>query len=240
MILFLLLFFIIIMPLILNYLYNSDAPLNFFQVGYSISDILSYYGSVLTFIGTVSLGVITVYQNYISQQKTNEINKLTLELQKKNMAMAEQRYGVERENEINRNTPKFELKNRGCNGHYMNLQAELKNVSNIIVSGIKSITLEVFDENNVIVTTSDKVKIKESSLLSGDKTTIEFHNNALKSEKVKSAFGQNSHSDLKAFTMIWKFQCEDQLGNIHYYRANFYIKVSNEYKGDFWDVQKVG
>lgn len=83
------LFFIVIIPLILNKVYYLDAPCKFFKVGYTISDILDYYGAILTFIGTASLGIITICQNYISQKKTDEVNKLTLELQKKSMAMAE-------------------------------------------------------------------------------------------------------------------------------------------------------
>lgn len=240
-IVFLLLFFIIIMPLVLNWLYYSDAPSDFFEVGYGISNILDYYGSILTFIGTVSLGIITVYQNYVSQKKTDEVNKLTLELQKKSMAMAEQNYEKEKLNQLNKNTPKFELRSRGCNGHYMNLWADLKNVSNIIVSGIKSVSFEVFDESNTIVTTSDKVKSKESSLLPGEETKIEFHNIALKSKNLVNVSGLQVYGSLKNFTMIWRFQCEDTYGNVHYYKAEqINIEDSNKFVGDYWSVEKVG
>lgn len=60
---------IIIMPFVLNAIYYSDAPFDFFYVGYEILDILDYYGDVLTFIGTVGLGFFAVYQNHISQKK---------------------------------------------------------------------------------------------------------------------------------------------------------------------------
>lgn len=76
-------FFIIFMPLIINKIYYLNAPCDFFIVGYDISSILDYYGAILTFIGTIGLGAITVYQNIISQKKTDEVNKLTLQLQKK-------------------------------------------------------------------------------------------------------------------------------------------------------------
>ena len=126
---FLFLFFIILMPLILNTIYYLDAPCAFFSVGYDISNILDYYGSIMTFIGTIILGSITVYQNYLSQKKTEEVNKLTLELQKKSMALAEQNYNKEKLDEVKKSTPKFELKIGGCNGYYMNLSSTLKNVS---------------------------------------------------------------------------------------------------------------
>lgn len=62
-------FFIIIIPFILNKIYSFTAPLEFFNVSYSRDTVLNYYGAVLTFIGTVSLGVVTVYQNSIAQKK---------------------------------------------------------------------------------------------------------------------------------------------------------------------------
>ncbi|WP_410506362.1 hypothetical protein ACER0A_004785 [Haloimpatiens sp. FM7315] len=234
------LFFIIIMPLILNLIYYLDAPCDFFDVGYDISNILDYYGAILTFIGTVSLGIITVYQNYVSQKKTDEVNKLTLELQKKSMAMAEKNYEKEKLYEINKNSPKFELINSGCNGRHMNLCAVLKNVSDIIISGLKSISFEVFDESNAIVTTSDKVKSKVFSLSPGQETQIEFHNTELKSQKLIDLYGQQVYESLKKFTMIWSFQCEDSYGNIHYYKAKLYVEDSNNFVGDLWSVEKVG
>lgn len=230
------LLFLIVIPLILNWIYFLDAPFDFFNVKFSISSILGYYGAVLTFIGTVSLGIITVFQNYVSQKKNDEINRLTLELQKKSMAMAEQRYEKEKKDEINKNTPKFELKNSGSNGHYMNLRVSLTNVSDIIVSGIKSISFEVLDRANKIVTTSDKVKSKKSSLSAGDVTTIDFQNEELRSTMSE----QNKYESLKNFTMEWSFQCEDQFGNTHYYKAKIHIEDSNNFVGDFWEIQKVG
>lgn len=236
----LVLFFIIIMPLILNIIYYSKVPFHFFYVGYDISNILDYYGSILTFIGTLILGIITVYQNYVSQKKTDEVNKLTLELQKKSMAMAEKSYEKEKLCETNKNTPKFEVRNLGYNGCYMNLYAELKNVSSIIVSGIKSVSFEVFDEFNTTVTTSDKVKSDVFSLSPGEKTKIEFHNSELQCKKQTSMDGQQVYERLKNFTMIWGFQCEDPNGNIHYYKANLYVEDHDKFYEHLWEVEKVG
>lgn len=234
------LFFIIIMPLILNMIYYLDAPFDFFNVGYDISSILNYYGAVLTFVGTVSLGIITVYQNYISQKKTDEVNKLTLQLQKKSMAMAEQNYEKEKLYITDKKIPKFELKNSFSNGHYMNLRAELKNVSDFIVSGIKSVSFEVFDESDTIVTTSEKVKSKAFSLSPGQETLIEFNNIALGSKNLVNVYGQEVYDSFKKFTMVWSFQCEDSYSNIHYYKAKLYIEDINKFDNVLWTVEKVG
>ena len=54
-----------------------------------MADILSYYGSVLIFIGTSALSIATYFQNKKAQEKSEEVNRLQLELQRKSMAMAE-------------------------------------------------------------------------------------------------------------------------------------------------------
>ncbi|AXI00035.1 hypothetical protein DV702_10060 [Sporosarcina sp. PTS2304] len=230
----------IIGPLLLNWIYYLKAPWDFLAVGYDLPNLLGYYGAVLTFLGTMSLGIVTVYQNYVSHQKTVEINRLTLELQKKSMAIAEQRYEKEQLNEIKKNTPKFEIKNKGSNGSYMNLQAELKNVSSIIVSGIKSISFEVFDEKDSIILTSQKVKNKETSLPPAESTTIEFHNEQLRPNEFNVGYGGKTHVGLKNLTMVWSFQCEDQFEITHYFKAKLHIEDSEIFVGHNWNVQKVG
>lgn len=122
----------------------------------------------------------------------------------------------------------------------MNLKAELKNVSDIIVSGIKSVSFEVFDEFDTLLTTSDKVKSKVSSLLPGQDTKIEFHNRELQSKNSKVEYGRQVYGSLQNFNIIWRFQCEDTYGNVHYYKAQLYIKDSNEFVMDLWKVEKVG
>lgn len=229
-IIFLFLFFIIIMPFILDKIYYLTTPCDFFKLGYSVDNILEYYGAILTFIGTLSLGIITVYQNYMSQKKTYEINNLTLELQKKSMAMAEQNYEKEKLNEITKRAPKFELRNSCYNGNYMNICALLKNVSNNFVSGIKSISLEAVYESNYIVLASNKVKSEALSLSPGQEIKIEFHNSELGTEN-KAA------DSSKKVTMTWSFQCEDSYSNTHYYKATLSNAVDEKL---LWKVEKVG
>lgn len=233
-------FLIIIMPYILDRVYYWNSPCKFFNVDYNISNILEYYGAVLTFIGTVSLGIITVYQNYTSQKKTDEINKLTLELQKKSMILAEQNYKKESQNDIKKGAPKFELRNVGCNGMYMNLNAVLKNVSDNFASEIKSISFRILSESNVTVATSDKVQIKAFSLSPGQETYIEFRNNELRSKNLINLYGQQVYEGLKDFKISWEFQCEDTYSDIHYYRALLSVKDSNNFVGDAWLVKRIG
>lgn len=186
------------------------------------------------------MGVVTIYQNYIAQKKTDKVNELTLELQIKSMAMAEHLYNKEQSSKLNEKLPKFELKNRMMNGHYMNLVAELKNVSSDIISGIKSISFKVYDDSNNIIITSEKVKCHQASLLSGQASNIDFNNAELGHRQLKLS-GEQVYKSLKNFTIEWEFQCEDIFSNTHYYRAYLHdIRDSNEFTDKLWEVKKVG
>jgi len=217
-------FFIIVMPLILNKIYYSDSQSHFFEVNFSLDTILGYYGTVLTFIGTTLLGAITVYQNHIAQKKTDEVNRLTLELQNKVAFLAEEQYKqVIAQSE--KNVPKFELQIDLISGYYKDLRCILKNVSDTIVSGINHLSFGVVNELENITTVNVITKIKKSSLSSGEATTISFSNIAL------NGLGND---------IFWRFKCEDSYGNVFYYKATIHIDDVMNPKKDSWIIKRVG
>lgn len=224
-------FIIMIIPLILNKIYYAKPICDFVIVGYDINYILEYYGNVLTFVGTVSLGVITVYQNHLSQKKTDEVNQLQLELSKKSMALAEQSY----EKQIEETIPKFVIENSSCNGNYMNLTVGIKNVSKIIVSRLKSVSFEVLDSEKNVLLTSDEVVINKTSLVSGEMTAVEFRNKEFGN-------GQPMMDEWKNVLLVWKFQCDDEYSKVHYYKATsaFGDCTILEFRNKTWNVEKVG
>ena len=52
-------------PLIIHVLFKIKAPNSFWVAEWSAGDLLSYYGSILAFLGTVVLGILALYQNHI-------------------------------------------------------------------------------------------------------------------------------------------------------------------------------
>ena len=72
---------VVFLPFIVEKLYYTKAPLKFFEVSYEAKDFLSYYGSVLSFAGATILGILTLLQNKKAQEKSDEVNRLQLELQ---------------------------------------------------------------------------------------------------------------------------------------------------------------
>ncbi len=233
-------FFIIVIPLILNKIYYAKAICNFFIVGYSVDYILGYYGNVLTFVGTISLGIITVYQNYISQQKTEEINRLQLQIAKRNMALAEESFQKQIEDQDIKLIPKFELENSGYSGIYSNLNALLKNISPNIICDLKSVSFEVFDCDNNLLLTSDNVVCKRTSLLSGEETIIEFRNDELRDNTGENTGSHYIFQACKNVNIVWKFQCDDEKSRVHYYEAILNIEDCNKFIKGPWDVKKVG
>ena len=59
-------------PLLINHLYKTPAPVKLFQMKWEASDALSFYGSVLGFLGSFLLGAVSVFQN---KQLHNEMRE---------------------------------------------------------------------------------------------------------------------------------------------------------------------
>ena len=74
---------LVLLPLVINHIYYIDAICDFFITDLDVADFVVYYPSALSFLGTIILGMLTLYQNKRAQEKTDEVNKLQLEMQKK-------------------------------------------------------------------------------------------------------------------------------------------------------------
>lgn len=224
-------YIIIFMPFIINKIYNMEPPSEYYNIDYEKSNLLDYYGSILVFIGTTTLGFISIYQTYANQRKTEQVNKLTLELQLEAMRVAEERYKTEKVEGELRITPRFEIKLKSYNGFYVNISAQIKNLSEGLISGLKTLEFKIYgDEQNVLVT-SDKVNLEKESLGVGEDTEIKFNNN-------ENLFKTTPKTN--GILIYWVFSCKDVRGNIHYYQAEKYIKDSTEFDGEAWNVIKKG
>lgn len=66
---------IIMIPIIINILFKFDFNIWWLQSEWSAGDALSFYGGLLSFIGTITLGAISIWQT----KKSNDISKQLLE-----------------------------------------------------------------------------------------------------------------------------------------------------------------
>ena len=217
-----------ILPFIINCIYSQKAPLDFFVTRFDASDFLVYYASVLSFLGTLILGVLTLVQNKRAQEKTDEINQLQLELQRKSMAQAEERYSQPVDNVA----PKLEIKLQCISGTYGNPIIKIKNVSSTIISNLTSILFCVKDNEGNEILRATNMKLKHRSIMEGHYTTLET--------TMKELFVEKSKTPLTNVSLWWDFSCEDEKYKTHYFRAHIEIVNAKNYNGDIWKINQVG
>lgn len=134
---------LILMPFIIDMIYNCPPPIDFFDVELSKSDILDYYAQLLSLLATIVLGVIAVIQTHRSQKKSDEINALQLSIAQRELAVVEKQYETEMEN-AKALVPRFEIKIDGYSGYYCNISLRIKNVSEMMVSAFRNISFQVY------------------------------------------------------------------------------------------------
>ncbi len=216
---------VILFPFIINSLYQVTPPFDFFKVSFENKDLLSFYGEAFTFLGTIILGTITIIQTKRAQEKNDEVNKLTLEIQKKSMQMAEMQY---KQSESDNNViPKFELKLTGHHGNYSNPYLQITNVTSSIISGLNMISFCAKDENDIIINQAKEIKPKLTSLAPSQSCEI-------------STVFRGINNPINKCKLILEFSCEDEKGKIHYYRSS--SEIENIYKNNknLWKIEKVG
>lgn len=108
----------------------------YYRIGQPISsgDMLSYYGAVLSFIGTVFLGLLALYQNDIIQKNADEREELL------------------KNQEIERNQPRFSISKKGSDSALTSIECEIINISENHASNItiKRATVETIDTEEII------------------------------------------------------------------------------------------
>lgn len=223
--------FLVLLPLIINHIYYLEAPLDFFITDLKVADFVVYYASVLSFLGSLILGILTLFQNKRAQDKTDEINKLQLEIQKRSMELAEKQYKHEAEN-LN---PKFNVSILSYSGHYLNPRIKIKNVSSMLISDLTFISSFVKDDQENIIRKVTEHKIKNRSLSSNEETIID-----LKMLNLSKHIGEKEYQYYKNVFFVLEFSCEDEKYNKHYFRAILSIPDTKYFVRDHWKVEKVG
>ena len=72
----------LIIPFVINWAYKCGLKNeNAFVTMWGADDMLSFYGSYLSAIGTIALGIVAIYQNNKANEQTEKANKLTEQMQ---------------------------------------------------------------------------------------------------------------------------------------------------------------
>ena len=227
---------VVMLPFIINCIYVQNVKSDFWNVDYNIGDILLYYGGVFTFAGTSILGIMTYFQNEKLQDKSEEVNRLQMELQKRSMLLAEKQYNqnIQDSNMF----PKFEIKLYSYSGNYGDISISVRNVTTMIVSGLRVIEFRA-ECNDAIILSTKEIWFEKNSLEPGKDTIVKMKNKEIIKEVSNQGWIRSVeyYDDVK---LIFEFSCEDEKCVTHYYRASVVVSSTKEFVKDTWVVKKIG
>lgn len=222
---------VLLLPFIVDKIYNLNPPLAFFNISYKSEDVLIYYGSALSFLGTLVLGCLTLKQNKLAQEKSDELNRLQLEVQRRSMALAEAEYSKNEEDQ--HPIPKFEIELKLMQGSYSNISLRLKNVASFIASCISPIDLIAKTSDDNEFAKAKKLSINLHSLSPGQETIVQTDLPALINEK-------DNRKPYTNVQLIFSFSCEDEKSKTHYFKATLFIQNTSKAIHTPWAIDKVG
>lgn len=119
-------------PFFIHILFKLHPTNNFFIAEWTAGEVLSYYGSVLSFTGTVVLGALALWQNNRIKEESDKRTALLEQL------------------DMIKNMPKFSFSHKVSNGRRMHLNFEIKNISENIASELIVSNIRIVDENENI------------------------------------------------------------------------------------------
>lgn len=119
-------------PFAINLLFKFSCNVHVFEAEWSAGDALGYYGAILSFVGTVVLGALALYQNHIIKEEAD----------KKAMRLEEQ--------ERIENMPKFYLRHLSAQGFCGNLRVSINNISNNIAYDINIYGIKIKNGSETI------------------------------------------------------------------------------------------
>ena len=79
-------------PFVINLLFKADTNINVFQAEWSAGDALGYYGAVLSFLGTVILGALALYQNHMIKEEADKKAALLEEKEQEGIVLTKKVY----------------------------------------------------------------------------------------------------------------------------------------------------
>ena len=161
---------IFVVPILIHISFKMPAISTFFEAEWTAGDILTYYGAVLSFLGTVVLGYLALWQNRIINEKSEEHTRLIEKL------------------ELTRNMPEFKVQHHVSNGNLMYLELMITNVSENIANDIVISEFEIRNNENTMIYKSPLPKTNRNHLYAGESMAISFENKELTGNDLTLSF----------------------------------------------------
>jgi len=169
---------VFVIPLAINGLFKISSG-RIFAAEWTAGELLLFYGSVLTFISTVGLSALALWQNKTIRDEVNKREDLIKEM------------------EFEKNSPHFSCKSGRSGGKAASLHIIISNVSENIAHGIVMDKVKIFSESGASYWVSSK-EYKIDALPGNNNMTFGLGNPPLKegsesfcfSLKCKDRFGR--------------------------------------------------
>ncbi len=144
-------------PFIIHILFKLHPNNDFFVAEWSAGELLSYYGSILAFLGTVILGALSLYQNHLIKQESD-----------KRAELLEQR-------EHESNMPRFRINYLFSERDNSKLKFNIENISPNVANNIMLGPIQIVNEKKEVVWTHTGI-IHIDTILSNQKREISLLN----------------------------------------------------------------
>lgn len=132
-------FLIVGVPLIINWLFSVHIPCKFLRVEWDANDVLGYYGSVLGFLSTVVFSGLALWQNQRIQDANSEHTRLLEEMERV------------------KNAPRIIVSPNLAYGHGSNIHFSVKNIAENLAEKIYVSGFAIVDQTGRAVWRKDIV-----------------------------------------------------------------------------------
>ncbi len=185
-------------PFIIHILFKLYPNNDFFVAEWSAGELLSYYGSILAFLGTVILGALSLYQNHLIKQESDKRSELL----------------EQREHESN--MPRFRINYLFSERDNSKLKFNIENISPNVANNIMLGPIQVVNEKKEVVWSHTTI-IHIDTILSNQKREISLLNPPLSENHC--CFKMQMHCQDKFAEIhrykIWAF-CEFKANTPHF------------------------
>lgn len=120
-------------PLVIHLLFKLHPSSDFFVAEWTAGEALGYYGSILSFIGTVVLGFLALYQNQVIKEESDKREAMLMKM------------------EHEKDMPKFTATAHLTHGNCSELSFYLENISENIATEVKlhGFTIQTLDGKTI-------------------------------------------------------------------------------------------
>ena len=150
-------FAIIVIPIIIHFIFKINLNIELLVAEWSAGEFLEYYGNTLSFIGTIILSILALWQNHEIKVESEKHNQMLEKMQKI------------------RNTPRFVGEKRASNKDNRNLEIILKNATDNLAYEVKAYDFTMLDKENKIKYNYKKT-MEKSVIQKDDYLIIQLNN----------------------------------------------------------------